>query len=87
MLNFFYYIIEKFYEICAYHVEYKLDENENIVEIEKNTHFGSTKFVYSLAGLLMLAFFMLMLAVVGEELLNARNQKIYLNHYNVQEKF
>lgn len=85
MLNIFYSIVEKFYEMCAYHIEYKLDKDENIVEIEKNTHFGSTKIIYGLTTILIVAFFMLMLAVVGESIIDARNQKIYLNHYNIQE--
>lgn len=85
MFNFINWFLDKFYDMIAYHVEYELDENENIVKIEKNAHFGSTQFVYTIIAILIIVFSILMLGVVGEKIVDKRDQKIFLNHYNVQE--
>ena len=85
MIKQIYNAIDKFYEKCAYHVDYTLDEHENIVSVEKNTQFGTSNFIYFMLTLIVLILMGLTFTIIYDGLQTSHNDKIFLNKYNIQQ--
>jgi len=78
-------IFEKIYEKIAYHVDYELDENGNIIRNEVNTKFGTTKFIYSILTILIVSTLLLFLVVLNDSINTDRDYKVFLNRYDVEQ--
>jgi len=78
-------IFEKIYEKIAYHVDYELDKDGNIIRNEVNAKFGTTKFIYTVLGILIVSSLMLFFVVLNDTLNSERDQRVYENRYDVEQ--